>query len=225
MTLHPVASNRTRRWLTLLGLSLLGGVAISGASAAEALLPPQQVIQDASEKLKERLRREGVKNDFPRANRIVKEIIEPHVDFDRVSALVLGQYWRTASPELRSRFKEEFRILLIRTYATAQVEFVDWDIRFQPLRLAPGDTKAMVRTSILRPGGQPTAVDYRMIHTRSGDWKIYDVIIEGVSLVNNYRSTFASDIERTGSLEHVIQMMSERNTQALKEPLKSGRRG
>lgn len=222
MTRQTLPSFMARRgWQIALAFTVVVGWAWRTAQA-EDLLPPQQVIHDTSEQLKERLRREGVKTDFPRANRVVKEIIEPHVDFDRVSALVLGSHWRTTTQEHRQRFKEEFRTLLIRTYATAQIEFVDWKINYLPMQLSPQDMKTVVRTLIIRPGGQPAAVDYRMLKV-GGEWKVYDVIIEGVSLVNNYRTEFDADLAHNGnSMDALLKRMNERNSQALKEPVKPG---
>lgn len=179
-------------------------------SRAETLLPPQQVIQETSDAVKQALREYDFKLDLSKATRIVKEILEPHVDVDRAALLILGKHWRTATPEQRQRFKDEFRKLLIRTYTTAFTEYKDWDIRYLPLNTPLADKKAIVRTEILQSGAKPLAVDYRMIEI-SGEWKVYDVLIEGISLVQNYRTTFSEDIARTGSLDSVIEQLSKRN--------------
>ncbi len=182
---------------------------------AEVLLLPQQVIQETSDAVKQALKEYDYKLDIPKATRIVKEILEPHVDADRAAMLILGKHWRTATPQQRERFKDEFRTLLIRTYATAFNEYKDWNIRYLPLQAPAAEKKVMVRTEILQPGAKPVAVDYRMIEEK-GTWKVYDVLIEGISLVQNYRTTFSEDIARTGSLDSVINELAKRNAEGSK---------
>lgn len=182
---------------------------------AEVLLPPQQVIQETSDDVKQALREYNYKLDISKAARIVREILEPHVDVDRAAMLILGKHWRTATPQQRERFKDEFRTLLIRTYATAFNEYKDWNIRYLPLQAPAAEKKVVVRTEILQPGAKPVAVDYRMIDA-NGTWKVYDVLIEGISLVQNYRTTFSEDIARTGSLDTVINELAKRNAEGSK---------
>lgn len=190
------------------------------AWAQEALLPPQQVIQHSADELQTTLQKPEFKNDFKKATQVVDGIIEPHVDFDRVSMLILGKYWKTATPEQRERFKKEFRTLLVRTYTTAFTEYASWKIRYLPLQMKPEDRKVMVRTEILQAGAQPVAVNYRMVFTKN-DWKVYDVLIEGISLLQNYRSSFTDEVARTGSLDQLISHLAERNATAMKESLDS----
>jgi phospholipid transport system substrate-binding protein len=192
-------------------------------TGAEALLPPQQVIQKTSDEVKQALREYDYKLDVPRATRIVKEILEPHVDVDRAALLILGKHWRTATPQQRERFKNEFRMLLIRTYTAAFTEYKDWDIRYLPLQTPLADKKAVIKTEILQPGAKPVAVDYRMVGT-NGTWKVYDVLIEGISLVQNYRTTFSEDIARTGSLDSVIDELSKRNAEGSKASINGATR-
>jgi phospholipid transport system substrate-binding protein len=199
-------------------LSLLLGLLSAAAWAEEGLLPPQQVIQRTSDQLQVSLQKPEYKNDFKKATALVDQIIEPQVDFDRVSILILGKYWKTATPEQKARFKKEFRMLLVRTYTTAFTEYANWKIRYLPLEMNPGDKKVMVRTEILQSGAQPVAVNYRMIQEGSS-WKVYDVLIEGISLLQNYRSSFTDEISRTGSLDQLISHLAERNATAMKEPI------
>ncbi|MEN8260912.1 MAG: ABC transporter substrate-binding protein [Pseudomonadota bacterium] len=181
--------------------------------AADELRPPQKVIQEASDKLQERLQDKSFISDFARVNRYVAEVIDPHVHFNRMSLYVLGKHWRNADPDQRARFKKEFRAMLIRTYSRAFTEFKEWNIRYLPLRMNSQDKKVVVKTEILQPGIRPVAVNYRMVNDR-GTWKVYDITIEGVSLVTNYRSDFSRDVERTGSLESVIARLASRNSKA-----------
>ena len=182
-------------------------------NAAE-LLPPQQAIYDASTQLRERLKDKAAINDFAKIAEFVNEIIYPHTDFDRISALVLGKLWKTASLEERENFKREFQTLLVRTYSRAFVEFKEWSVRFLPLQMENGATKVIVKTEVLQPGIQPIGVDYRMLFSQ-GNWKAYDIMIEGVSLVTNYRSTFSNEVQTKGSLSAVIDGLAKRNAEAL----------
>lgn len=188
------------------------------AEAQAALMAPQLVIQHTSEDLQKSLQKPEYKNDFGKATRLVDHILEAHVDFDRVSMLILGKFWKTATPDQQLRFKKEFRTLLVRTYTTAFTEYADWTIRYLPLKTEEGETKVMVRTEILQSGAQPVAVNYRMVSI-DNDWKVYDVLIEGISLVQNYRTSFTNEVARTGSLDQLITELAQRNSLAMKEPL------
>ncbi|PKM11195.1 MAG: toluene tolerance protein [Gammaproteobacteria bacterium HGW-Gammaproteobacteria-3] len=196
-----------------LWLLLITAGSASEAGAAELLLP-QQAIENASTKLKQKLQSPGFTKDFAQINVFVESVIYPHVDFNRISALVLGKLWRTATVEERQRFTKEFKTLLVRTYSRAFVEFKDWSVHYLPLKMAPDATKVIVRTQVLQPGIQPIGVDYRMLLTK-GEWKVYDIVIEGVSLVTNYRTTFSNEVRSKGSLAAVIEDLATRNNEAL----------
>lgn len=206
----------TAFWRLLLCLMLGFGFS---AAQADQLLAPQLVIQNTSDILQKNLQQDQYKKDFVKATQFVDKTIDPHVDFNRVSALVLGKYWKTANPAQKDRFRQEFKTLLVRTYATAFTEYADWTIRYLPLKMEPNEDKVVVKTEILQPGAAPTAVDYRMANV-SGQWKVYDILIEGVSLLQNYRTSFGQEIAQTGSLDGVINRLAERNSTALKQPVK-----
>ncbi len=203
-------------WLMALILSLASMRIL--AEEQEALLPPQIVIQHTSEELQKNLQKPEYKKDFTKATHLVDKILESHVDFDKVSMLILGKYWKTATPEQQVKFKKEFRTLLVRTYTTAFTEYANWTIRYLPISMAEGETKAVVRTEILQSGVKPVEVNYRMVNVND-DWKVYDVLIEGISLVQNYRTSFTNEVARTGSLEQLIDELVQRNNSALKEPV------
>ena len=176
---------------------------------------PVKIVQETSEQVRDALKSYNYKLDFSKSAQLVKTIMEPHVDVNRAALLILGKHWRTATPVQRDRFKEEFRTLLIRTYTTAFSEFHTYQIDYLPLEVTPGENKVTVRTEMRRPNSpQPLPVNYRMENV-NGDWKVYDVIISGVSLVQNYRTTFSSEVARTGSLDTVINDLAQRNTTAL----------
>ncbi len=192
---------------------LLGLMAITDVAAAD-LVVPQKIIEDTSNKLKARMQEPGFSQDFRKITEFVHAVIYPHADFDLISSLVLGKLWKEASPVEKDNFKKEFQTLLVRTYSRAFVEFKDWSIRFLPVNPEEDERKVMVKTEILQPGLQPIAVNYRMLHNK-GEWKVYDILIEGVSLVTNYRTSFKNEVERTGSLQEVINQLARRNTEAL----------
>ncbi len=182
--------------------------------SADELLPPQQPIANASGLLQQRMKDQNFIKDFVQVTKFVNETIYPHTDFDKISALVLGKIWKTATPDEKVRFKKEFQILLIRTYSRAFVEFKDWSVHFLPLDMEAGSNKAMVKTEVLQPGIKPVGVDYRM-ELINGQWKAYDIMIEGVSLVTNYRTTFSNEVQAKGSLSAVIDDIAKRNADAL----------
>lgn len=205
-------------YLMLFGL-LIGLMPLSKAVAAE-LSAPELAIEEASTKLKNKMQAPDFTKDFKQITLAVEEIIYPHVDFDHISALVLGKNWKTATEDERKHFKREFQTLLVRTYSRAFLEFKDWSVRFLPISRDENADKVIVKTEVLQPGKQPIAVNYRMLHDK-GEWKAYDIMIEGVSLVTNYRTSFKTEIDRTGSLTAVIEMLEKRNKEALsssKEP-------
>ncbi|SJM91578.1 Toluene tolerance family protein [Crenothrix polyspora] len=200
---------------TRLGLlvMLLGILPLAPVSAAE-LAAPQVAIENASTTLQQKLQDKSFTKDFAKITEFVNETIYPHTDFDLISSLVLGKLWKSATSDEQTRFKHEFQTLLVRTYSRAFVEFKDWTVRFLPLELEAGATKTIVKTEVIQPGIQPIGVNYRMVLS-NGVWKAYDIMIEGVSLVTNYRTTFASEVQSKGSLNAVIEGLVKRNSDAL----------
>jgi phospholipid transport system substrate-binding protein len=192
---------------------LLMWLPVTSVKAAD-LLPPQLAIQEASDKLQQKLQDKAFSQNFAQVAQFVDQTIYPHTDFDKISELVLGKLWKTASSDEQIRFKREFQTLLVRTYSRAFVEFKDWTVRFLPLEMANGANKVVVKTEVLQPGLQPISVNYRMILS-NGKWKCYDFMIEGVSLVTNYRSTFSNEVKTKGSLAAVIDGLAKRNAEAL----------
>jgi phospholipid transport system substrate-binding protein len=186
------------------------GSAYAGDPAAA-----QAVIESTSSQVKARLQDPAISKDFRQLTEFVHAVIYPHADFDLISQLVLGKQWKEATPGEKDAFKKEFQTLLLRTYARAFVEFKDWSIRFLPVSNDGEDNKKVtVKTEVIQPSAQPIAVNYKMLD-QSGEWKVYDIQIEGVSLVTNYRTSFKSEIEQSGSLQKVIDQLAKRNAEAL----------
>lgn len=207
--------NRTQQNLIFnLFFALLLGLMPVGKVAADDLKPPQQIIQSVSEQLQKKLQDETFTKNFAQVTQFVSGVVTLHTDFDKIAPLVLGKYWKTATPEEQERFKREFQMLIIRTYSRAFVEYNDWTIRFLPLDMSNESTKVIVKTEVLQPSLQPVNVNYRMFLSK-GEWKVYDIMIDGVSLVTNYRSTFNEEIKTKGSLSAVIDNLAKRNAEAL----------
>ena len=143
---------------------------------------------------------------------LAEEKILPNFDFERVCRMVLGKNWKSASPEQQAAFQKEFRSLLLRTYASALGKYKNQVIEYKPLRAEPGAKNVSVKTQILQPGGQPIAVDYSLVKA-DGGWKVYDIVIESVSLVTNYRSQFSNEI-RTNGLDSLNKKLAEKNKAA-----------
>ena len=197
---------RSKAWY--IGLLIL--LCLQGAHAAD-VHPAQALVMRTTDEILTRMRaeRETLAKDAGQVTRLVEEIVLPHFDFENISASVLGKYWRSATTEQRRRFRDAFKLLLLHTYAVALVDNMDREIEFEAVREAPGATDVTVRTSVPQDGGFPLPVDYSM-ELIDGEWKVYDVEIDGLSLVTNYRSTFAKEINKSG-LEGLIGILEERS--------------
>jgi phospholipid transport system substrate-binding protein len=143
---------------------------------------------------------------------LTEQKILPNFNFDRVSRLVLGKNWTKATPEQKTAFQTEFRTLLMRTYATALSKYKNQTIEFKPLHMTDGANTATVKTQILQPGGQPIEVDYTLA-LEADTWKVYDIVIEGVSLVTNYRGQFAQEVRQNG-LDSLNKKLADKNSAA-----------
>lgn len=174
-------------------------------------MSPDMLVRDTSDKVLAAIKdnREQLKNDPKLVYRIIDELVLPHFDFEAMSKLVLGVNWRRATPAQQQAFTREFRTLLVRTYAKALAEYDEQGIRYLPLRPDADPNKATVRTEIQPKAGPPIPVDYRLKKTASG-WKVFDVSIDAVSLVTNYRNTFTQDIQRIG-INGLIKQLERRN--------------
>ncbi|MBT6391971.1 MAG: ABC transporter substrate-binding protein [Nitrosomonadales bacterium] len=147
--------------------------------------------------------------DTNKIYKLAEEKILPNFDFERISRLVLGKAWRTATDDQKTQFKYEFKNLLLRTYAVALSKYKDQKIEYKPLRMKPTDEIVTVKTEIIQSGAQPIDVDYALAKQDNG-WLVIDIIIEGVSLVTNYRSQFASEIKRNG-MDSLIKELANKN--------------
>lgn len=199
---------RTMRKWWMAVLLLLAAAPALGLTPAESA---QKTVMDTTESMFTVLdrEREALRKHPEHIYGIVKTIILPHFDFDRISQWVLGRYWRQADETQRRRFTEEFRTLLVRTYATALLEFTDQTVEYLPPRVRSERDEVLVRTQVTQKGGASIPINYRM-YVKEGEWRVYDVTIDGISLVSNYRTAFSSEIQRRG-LDQLIALLARKN--------------
>lgn len=190
---------------------------VTTAWAADSGHPALLLVNQTAEKILVQLRAEKnvVAKNSQRVYELVEQIVLPHFDFGAMSASVLGKHWRTANEDQRTRFSQEFKVLLVRTYAKALVDNMERKIVYQPLRAADGATDVTVRTEIPQDGGFPLPINYSM-ELKDGAWKVYDVDIDGISLIKNYRTTFSNEVKQDG-VDALIKTLLDRNQQAANE--------
>lgn len=140
---------------------------------------------------------------------VVQSKIIPYVNFQRMTAMASGRYWREATPEQQAALTSEFRTLLVYTYSGAITQIRNQKLDFKPLRADPDDTEVEVRTSVIQPRGEAMQLNYRLEKTANG-WKIYDVNILGAWLVETYKGSFATEISK-GGIDGLIKTLSDRN--------------
>ena len=150
---------------------------------------------------------------------LVETKILPYVDFQRMTSLAAGRYWREASPEQQKQLSTEFRSLLIFTYSGALSQVKNETIEFKPLRADPSDTEVEVRSQVNVARGEPIPLNYRVAKSPTG-WKIYDINVLGAWLVETYKGTFASEISK-GGIDGLIKTLSEKNKKLASRPIKA----
>ncbi len=195
-------------WLTL--LLLIPGLAAVDTAAETA--DPNTMIQGTADALFLAMngRREQLEADRPELYRIVDEVLLPRFDRNYAGRLVLAKHWRTASAEQRAQFVQAFYEFLVRTYAKGLLRFADNPIRVLPFRPGTKEGRATVRTEVTLSDGKVTPVSYSLRFT-DGSWLIWDVTIEGISYIKNYRTDFNVDIRRNG-IDAVIARLEQRTT-------------
>jgi phospholipid transport system substrate-binding protein len=140
---------------------------------------------------------------------LINELVIPHFDFTSMSKWVLGKNWRQASDIQREKFINEFRTLLVRTYARALLEYSDQEINYIPVESNPNSNLVVVKTEVQSPGSNAVPINYRM-HVSDGEWKVVDIAVDGISLVATYRGSFSSEIRKNG-IDSLITKLTERN--------------
>jgi len=193
-------------WLALLVMLLAGPAAASGAEAQALVRSTADRVLAEVKANKARLER-----DSSGIYDLVQRYVVPHFDFARMTQSAMGRHWRAATDEQRAALTREFQEMLVRTYAVALLNYSGQQIEYLPLRAAAADDDVLVQTKVSDAGAPSIPIDYRL--SRSvGNWKVYDVTIDGVSLVSNYRSMFAEQVQRAG-VDGLIKQLSDRNRQ------------
>lgn len=189
---------------------LLAGQSVVGRADAP---DPQEMVRGTADKVLSEVtqHKQQLEQDPSSIYTLVESTVVPHFDFRRMSQSALGRYWRDASEEQRTRLAREFQELLVRTYAVALLNYSGQQIEYLPVRLQPGTDDVMIPTRVAAAGGPPVPINYRLYRVDDG-WKVYDVVIDGVSMVSNYRSTFANEVRRAG-IDGLIQQLADRNKQ------------
>ena len=202
-----------RMFHSLLALLLTASALSAPQTAVAADEPPDAVIQRLSTSVLDNIRNDtSIKTgDLTQVMALVDAKIMPNVNFKRMTASAIGPAWRQATPEQQTRLQEEFKVLLVRIYAGALAQVSDQTILIKPLRAEPQDKEVLVRTEV-RGRGDPIQLDYRLEKTpgEGSGWKIYNLNVLGVWLVETYRSQFAREISSNG-IDGLIQVLSERN--------------
>ena len=181
-------------------------------TAQATIQTAEEVVMSTADAVLERVttEREALDADPGKIYGLVNEVVIPHFDFISMSKWVLGKTsWRGASEGQREQFIGEFRTLLVRTYAKALLEYSNEVIEYLPTEDNPNSNLVVVKTKINQPGAKAVPIDYRM-HVSGGEWKVVDIVVDGVSLVSTYRGSFASQIKK-GGLDSLISKLSQRN--------------
>lgn len=189
-------------------IAVVGASAVGVLHAAEEA--PDAMVKRISTEVLDAVKADAAiqAGDVGRITVLVDSKIMPNVNFGRMTSSAVGRFWRQATPEQQKRLQDEFKTLLVRTYSGALGEVKDQTVSFKPLRARPEDTEVVVRSEV-RGRGEPVQLDYRL-EKAAGGWKIYDLNVMGVWLVETYRSQFAQEINTKG-LDGLIASLAQRN--------------
>jgi phospholipid transport system substrate-binding protein len=192
-------------------LALAAALVAAPCALAQDTTPPDQLVKSVTLDVVGLITKDKEIQAGNRAKliQLIDAKVLPHFNFGAMTALALGQSWNKATPEQKKRLTEEFRTLLVRTYASALSAYSEQKLDFRPLRAKPTDTDVTVQVRVLQPGTQPVPIDYSMEKTASG-WKVYDVMVGGVSLVANYRTEF-NNVVRESGIDGLVKNLSIKN--------------
>ena len=200
---------RNRLILALI-LSFFSSIALADSAPASApSVAPDKMVQDVVKTMFDSVNKEKaeLEKDHDKLYDVVGKTLLPHFDFTLASQLVLGPYWRSATPVQKKDFQDAFYSYLIRSYADALVKgnYSDRNVQVQPYRPGSDPNRAQVMTKVMPPNGQPIEVDFQL-RNEKGEWKAFDVVIEGISYVQSYRGQFGPEIQAKG-LDELIQRL------------------
>ena len=214
----PASMQPMRRLLLGLVALLAAGLAFVASAPVRAQEAPDKQIERLSAEVLARIKADPEirSGNLERISQFVDEMVMPSVDFERMTALSVGRGWREASAEQRAELVKQFRMLLLRTYSGALSEVRDQSIRMKPLRADPADKDVIVRSEVIGQGTEPIQLDYRMRRTNE-NWKIYDINVLGVWLVETYRGQFGQIISQ-GGIQGLVDSLRQRNNRGGAEP-------
>lgn len=195
----------SRFFYGFLVLTLLQGGALAQAPSAEAMV--KSVTEDVLAVLRED---KGLQGDRKRAADLIETRIAPHFDFERMTALAVGRTWQSVAPQQRTELATEFRSLLIRTYSNALATYKNQTVSFKPSRPTGRPDEAVVNTEVEQAGAPSVPIDYRLHKTKEGEWKVFDVVVNNVSLVTTYRGSFATELNN-GGVDGLLKSLRARN--------------
>jgi len=208
--MHRSVQSRIVRGVT----GLIAGVLLSsGVQAAESrATAPADVVRNTTEAVIERIQsnQERLRDNPEAVADVVRDLVLPEFDFKLMSQLVLAQAWRDASDDQKARFQEQFKELLIGTYGNSLAKYSGQEIVYKPVHAADDATRVTVPVEVQPDDGPAVPIAYRLFQKDSGQWQVFDVSVDGVSLVQNYRGSFQSDIRRNG-LDALIERLAKRN--------------
>lgn len=201
-----IESNMLKKLIILIAIAITVVPQVSSAQDA-----PDAIIRKNTTEILSALKadKDLAAGDQKKIEKLADEKVLPYFNFVRMTQLAVGRNWRDANEAQKKLLMDEFRTLLVRTYSTSLTQFRNQTIEVKPMKMVAGDTEVVVKTLINQPGGQPIPIDYSMENS-SGGWKVFDVLIDGVSLVTNYRSSFNTEIQKNG-IDGLIKSLSERN--------------
>ncbi len=194
-------------------VSMLFALFIVLAPAAAQELAPDAMVQQVTEDVLTVVRQDKdiQSGNTRKAIDLAETKVSPYFNFQRMTALAVGREWSKATPEQKKRLTEEFKTLLVRTYSNALISYKNQKVVYKPSKMAAADTEVVVKTEVVQPGNKPIQLDYAL--EKQGDsWKVYDVIVAGVSLVTNYRDTFKQEMSNNG-IDGLITMIANKNKQ------------
>ena len=188
--------------------ALVLGLCVAPAFAPES---PDALVKRVAEDVLTTIRsdKDIQAGDIAKIRQVMEVKLVPNFDFARMTALAMGRNWRTATPEQQKQLTDDFRTLLVRTYAGALSNYRDNTMDYKPLRMNPADTEVVVRTEVKRSGQAPVQIDYSMEKTPEG-WKAYDVVVAGVSLVTTYRDEFNDTVKSSG-VDGLMKALTNKN--------------
>lgn len=196
-----------KRFLQFLMSGLI--LAHAAAGAAELVSPDVLARNTTQEVLRVVKGEKDLKNNNKKVLNLVEEKVLPNFDFRKMTQLAVGKNWGKATPEQQQQLVDQFRTMLVRTYSASLTSVADYKIDFPPTKMAPGDEEVTVSTVVSKPGSPPLPIDYRMEKQDAG-WKVFDVLVDNVSMVTVYRNTFNSEV-RKGGIEGLVATLARRN--------------